>query len=227
MLVLRKNFKIRRFIPVYSLSNNRNMTRGSHNSFDGVFYSQKNPFIMELKKDIVTERDEYSATSFSPQVIKSMITAALEKKDIETFDLLIEEAFKSNKMSCTQFGSIIQSFIERKDFDSALLIIVTTSKKDVHVSSNICELLLTSLVNSCKWEQASILSLLMIDWNYSFRDREMFFIIGGLMSDSNAGVVRTLELMTLIATKQRDDLAGFFSFSKVLLLRVIIYFISL
>ena len=94
---------------------------------------------------------------------------------------------------------------------TAAQLLALASDRGFDVSQTVCRRLLRQLVSHCDWAPSATVAAYMVTRGHAFSpgDREMFFIMGGLMRDA-AGVERALRLMTLITDHRRGDLAGMF-----------------
>ena len=152
--------------------------------------------------------------SVSPEVISSMLHEALEKRDDQTLHMLIGEAYRVGKLTDTILESCMTQCLHAKDYRNCTILLVQANSRNLTISQDICQQLLTKLVNNCQWNLAASTATYMINNNYMFLDREIFFIMGGLMRNKE-GVEESLNLISLIADKRRLDLAVLFSYNKV------------
>jgi hypothetical protein len=152
--------------------------------------------------------------SVSPEVISAMIRGALEKNDNETIMMVILEADRVKKLNGAILDESIDECLRASNHSSATALLTIAGDRNFVVSERVCQNLLQTLVNHCKWRPAATTASYMIRRDYSFRDREVFFIVGGLMKDS-AGAAEALNMMSVIADKRRSDVSGLFSFTKV------------
>jgi hypothetical protein len=150
----------------------------------------------------------------SPEVISSMISAALEKKDWETLRLLIAEADRVGKLNSSVLESSINQCISASALECAVGLLRTAKIKGFLIKEPVCQSLISNLVSFCKWGPACDVASYMVHQGYRFKDREVFFIVGGLMRNA-VGVSQALELIALITDKRRSDLSGLFSYTKV------------
>lgn len=142
-----------------------------------------------------------------------MIKASLEKKDFDTFLLIINEADKLGQLSGNSIGNMIEEYLQQKDEENALKLFRIGIEKNLDLPISSCQSLLSRLVNYCNWFEAATMAEYMIQKSYMFNDREIFFICGGLMGSSE-GVSKIFDIISVIANHRRDDLAAKFNFSK-------------
>jgi hypothetical protein len=139
------------------------------------------------------------STSLVPEVYGSMIKEAIAKKDSETVKLIIHEGNSLGHLSRKLIENLIADCLQRQDSEYATLLLHACSEKSSTISIQTCHKLMEHQINYCKWFEAVDTAQYMIKRGYSFQDREIFHLLGGLMSDSQ-GVIRVLELVALIAS---------------------------
>ena len=153
--------------------------------------------------------------SVSPEVITSMINGALEKGDDETLRLVVMEADRVGRLNSTILESCILQCLHAHDLHNASILLSHAMKRNFLITQPVCQRLLRQLINYCEWDHAATVACYMIGRDYAMMgDRDVFFIVGGLMKDS-VGVEKALHMMTMIIQKRRGDLSGLFSYTKV------------
>ena len=153
--------------------------------------------------------------SVSPEVITSMINGALEKGDDETLRLVVMEADRVGRLNSSILESCIVQCLHAHDLHNASILLSHATKRNFLITQPVCQRLLRQLINYCEWDHAATVACYMIGRDYAMMgDRDVFFIVGGLMKDS-VGVEKALHMMTMIIEKRRGDLAGLFSYTKV------------
>ena len=153
--------------------------------------------------------------SVSPEVITSMIHGALEKGDDETLRLVVMEADRVGRLNSTILESCIVQCLHAHDLYNASILLSHATKRNFVITPSVCQQLLRQLINYCEWDHAATVACYMIGRDYVMMgDRDVFFIVGGLMKDS-VGVEKALHMMAMIIEKRRGDLAGLFSYTKV------------
>ena len=155
----------------------------------------------------------------SGEVMKTIISEALQRKDSKTLHMVIAQAKKVGNLSINVLEDSIRQCLRAKDYVNAAFILescglLSAGGKGV-VSQDVCEDLLFHLVNNCKWEPASVVMEYMVrnDIPSTSGDRDAFHVVGGLLKDID-GTVRALQLMASITEKRRSDFAQVLSFRK-------------
>ena len=157
--------------------------------------------------------------SVSSEVMETVISEALQRKDSKTLQLLISQSNKVGTLSINVLEESVAKCLKTGDMENATVIVqscgLLTAVGKGSLSQSVCEDLLSVLVNHCRWKNAAIVMEYMIrcDIACTSGDREVFHIIGGLLKDTE-GVIRALQLMTTITEKRRTDLAMLVNFKK-------------
>jgi hypothetical protein len=198
-------------------------------------------YSLPLSKFASITTNEGDQIFVSPIVLQSMIGAALERHDRETLNLIILEASRSGYLTSSiletsikqcldspvrknnKASSILESEDKINNYDyhylsclnSAVYLLNHCISNNTNIKLNqiLCQRLLGELVSNCFWNDSYSVASYMISQGHEFGDREIFFIIGGLMRNSD-GVSKIFELITLINKYNRDDIAGLFSYTK-------------
>lgn len=187
--------------------------------------------------------NEGDQISLSPEVLQSMIGATLDRHDRETLKLIISEAACAGYLTSVILETSIKQCLDssirnnRKSFSSSklenegkindnddhylsclssavyLLNHSISNNTNIKLNQTICQRLLEELVSNGFWNDSYTMASYMILQGHEFKDREIFFIVGGLMKNSD-GVTKVFELITLINKYSRDDIAGLFSYTK-------------
>lgn len=154
--------------------------------------------------------------SVSSEVMRTIISEALQRRDSKTLHAVIAQANQVGKLTSEVLEDALMQCLDAKDLENATLILKSCGLLSGKViSPALCQELLGELVNHCQWTQASVVLEYMLRFDIRCTgEREVFHVIGGLMRDT-AGVARALQLMTVITEKRRGDLALVMSYKKV------------
>jgi hypothetical protein len=161
------------------------------------------------------KNDFHVSSTISPEVIYSMIKAGFDKGDYETVQLVINEAKLLGKLSGEILEKSIVDFIHCKDYKHTMILFVICIDNNYVLSNVICKAFHAQLVTNCYWYDATIVAEYMIKSNYRFRSLDIYFLVSGLMKDSEKGLSKALRLIQLISEYRRDDLSTNFDHSKV------------
>lgn len=191
-----------------SSSSNQN-----HNSNDKQF-NVKEDFLTKYFSSQLSIDSDSTATTLSPSILDSMLRESLQRDDLKTTNMLVTQAISLGTEGISTIEKVLTYCLERQDFVQAARILQRCDPRANAVSNSLCSELLAASLSHYHWDCSFILTAYMLLHNMQISDRAVFFVTGGLLTDTN-GVVKVLELMRLIIEFQREDLAKMFSFSKM------------
>lgn len=150
----------------------------------------------------------------SPEVLSSLIDAAMERKDFETVRLTVTETAKLGKVIIDIIEKLMLQSLAIKDFSTLTFFLTITSTNKLTLSEAVYKKCLKSYVSYLKWDEAAICIKHMIESKHPIEDKALFFTLGGLMRSSES-VSLSLDLIAMIYDHQREALGDYISFSKV------------
>jgi hypothetical protein len=183
------------------------------NILDGVHEAQASADLTYFNNNKFINSDG-DPLSVSPEVIRSIVSGALLKRDNETLHMVIAESDRVGGLDGPILESSIQQCLEAKDLDNAVILLNLASSRQFNVSLEICEMVLAQSVNNCRWHLGAVALNYMIEKDYEVRGKTGFYIMGGLMKDT-AGVEVALRLIVKINEHQRGDLCALFKWNSV------------
>jgi hypothetical protein len=165
----------------------------------------------------INSESQLLAATLSPTVLSSMIdevTKNYKVVDHKTVSILVEQAVRAGSSSKPALERLIHFHVKAGNIIDAAYILSKCDPAVLPISATVSNALTTALVENGNWNLAFDMCKYMIQLDYQFAGSHIFFTVGGLMKDSES-VEKALELLKLITTKRRTDLAEFFSYTKV------------
>lgn len=176
--------------------------------------------------------------ALSPEVLASMIDEATKNNHTESIDMLLNQCFLTGSSAANLLDKVMHHKLSKisdpaEVLTAALLIsqsIQQHQASQLKVSAALCQLVLTILVDHCRWSQAYATIMYMIPRGIPFArgtdtsplpssissttpDKAVFYTTGALLRDT-AGLVKVLRLLTAMADHRRSDMEGLCSFTK-------------
>jgi hypothetical protein len=184
----------------------------------------KNTASAKITKSILSKyygqddsRSNVIARSLSADVIASMmqeVTNAPNTIDFKTADMLVEQAILCGNPSAESVESLISFYVATNNAVAAASTLLHCVSHNLVVSEATCQTVIAKLADNCSWDHAFMLAVHMVEQGYALTPEVGLFTTGGVMSNA-AGMVKMLELVRLIVTKERTDLADVLNIAKV------------
>lgn len=157
---------------------------------------------------------ELSANQLSRAVIDGMIKDAVSSNDTVTLDVIIRSGVEIENIDKLVLESAADCYLRNKKYRNAFQLFHMCNPYSGAFSNKLCMKLLQDLINHYQWESAFRATVYMILHQYRIPPESVFFTISGLIEKPN-GTVKVLELIKLIVSSRRMDLADHFNLSKV------------
>jgi len=159
------------------------------------------------------------SSSVSSEVMKAIISEALQRRDTKTIHMVLAEAARVGTLTAGALEGALEQCLSARDLRNACFVLekYIVPRGVQVVKMHLVQTLVRELVLHCNWQDASVAAAYLIANDAQFAapgERDIFLIIGGLMMNTR-GVVRALELLLLITEKRRIDLCKLFSYTKV------------
>jgi hypothetical protein len=202
----------------------RLFTSGNVFSSDANNNAKNNSASAKITKSILSKyygqddsRSNVIARSLSADVIASMmqeVTNAPNKIDFKTADMLVEQAILCGGPSTEAVESLISFYLTTNNVSAAATTLLHCVSHKLGISEPTCQTVIAKLADSCNWDHAFMLVKHMGEQGYHMSPEVVLFSTAGVMN-SSAGVLQVLELVRLIVTMERTDLAGMLDIAKV------------
>ena len=176
--------------------------------------SVQEDFLTKYFSSQISIDSDTMATSLSPSILDSMLSESLTKADVKTTMMLVSQAVSLGDQGITTIEKTLQHCLQTHDFIQAAKILQCCDPKAIPVSNVLCNNLLGAAINHYHWDSSFIIIAYMLLHQMKISERAVFYVTGGLMTETS-GVVKVLELIRLIIECKREDLAKMFSFSKM------------
>jgi hypothetical protein len=144
-----------------------------------------------------------------------MIREALVQDDHDTTILLVDQAIKIRNAAIIE--KVFAHYVSSKEYNYATKLIEKCELHAIQLSETLCKELAHNCVFNAEWSYAHQVLAYMIQKKINFSERLVFFTLSGLLASDRRSIISGMQLIKLIVLHQREELAKYISFSKVII----------